>query len=586
MSRVTLVEALTSSAKSKAGYIYLEETGEERFQPFQELLRESQKIAGMLAERGLKKGDRVAIIVPESQAFLESFFGASVGGFIPVPLYPPMNLGQLDSYLDHAKHIIRASQAKLILTTNQVRRVLGTVQAECPLVRTVLPFEEAKSNHAGFIEKVSLDDVGFIQFTSGSTSRPKGVVLTHDNLVSNVSAIVKGLDVQDADLGVSWLPLFHDMGLIGMAMASLYTAHTTLLMSPILFLKRPVEWLRAITRHKGSVSFAPNFAYGLCTKRVKESDIPSLDLSSWRVAGCGAEPIQAATLMEFAKKFEPAGFKDNAFLPCYGMAEHTLAITFPKVGSKLKVDAVNAKSLAEHRRAEISEGDPNTVNFVNCGHTFDGHELRIVDENDNPVGERIVGEIVLRGPSVMRGYDQQQDLTKTTMRGGWLHTGDLGYIVDGELYVCGRNKDMIILNGRNYYPQDLEWSLNDIPGVRKGNVVAFGTSAFSGKEKVVMVVEAKGVNEVEFTDKIKRKVQEAHGVMLDDVKIVPPGTLPKTSSGKLQRARTKARYEAGDLTAPSSGSIKLKLVGHLVASQMGYLKAFVNRVVDRSNPPK
>jgi fatty-acyl-CoA synthase len=585
MTPVTLVDALTQSAKSKAGYIYLEETGEERFQPFQDLLREAQKVAGALAERGVKKGDRVAIIVPESQSFLESFLGASVGGFVPVPLYPPMNLGQLDSYLDHAKHIIRASNAKIILTTNQVRRVLGTVQAECPMVRTVLSFEDAKSDRLAPIEKVGLDDVGFIQFTSGSTSRPKGVVLTHANLVANVGAIVDGIEVQDSDLGVSWLPLFHDMGLIGMAMASLYTAHNTVVMSPILFLKRPVEWLKAITRHKGTVSFAPNFAYGLCTKRVKESDLGSLDLSSWRIAGCGAEPIQAQTLHDFAKKFSVAGFQENAFLPCYGMAESTLAITFPKIGNKLKVDSVKPKELAEQRRAEKSTDVAGAVSFVNCGKPFPQHELRVVDAQDVPVGERIVGEIVLRGPSVMKGYDQQAELTTQTLRNGWLHTGDLGYLVDGELYVCGRTKDMIILNGRNYYPQDIEWSVNEIPGVRKGNVVAFGTNAFSAKEKVVVVVETKETNEKELIDKVKRKVQEAHGILLDDVMLVPPGALPKTSSGKLQRARTKARYEANELKGPVQAG-KIKLVGHLFASQVGYLKAFVNRVVDRSNPSK
>jgi fatty-acyl-CoA synthase len=496
-----------------------------------------------------------------------------------------MNLGQLDSYLEHAKHIIRASHAKLILTTNQVRRVLGTVQAECPMVRTVLPFEEAKSNHAAPLVKVGLDDIGFIQFTSGSTSRPKGVVLTHSNLVANVGAIVDGIRVQDSDLGVSWLPLFHDMGLIGMAMASLYTAHNTVVMSPILFLKRPVEWLKALTRHKGTVSFAPNFAYGLCTKRVKESDLASLDLSSWRIAGCGAEPIQAQTLHDFAKKFAAAGFQETSFLPCYGMAENTLAITFPALGQKLKVDAIKPKELAEQKRAERSEDEANTIQFVNCGKPFPGHELRVVDADDAPVAERVVGEIVLRGPSVMRGYDQQEALTKETLRNGWLHTGDLGYLVDGELYVCGRTKDMIILNGRNYYPQDIEWSVNELPGVRKGNVVAFGTNAFSAKEKVVVVVEAKDANEQELTEKIKRKVQEAQGLVLDEVLIVPPGTLPKTSSGKLQRARTKARYEANELNGPAHAG-KIKLVGHLVASQVGYLKAFVNRVVDRSTPSK
>jgi fatty-acyl-CoA synthase len=585
MTPVTLVDALISSAKSKAGYIYLEETGEERFQPFQDLLQEAQKVAGALTERGVKRGDRVAIIVPESQAFLESFLGASVGGFVPVPLYPPMSLGQLDSYLEHAKHIIRASNAKIILTTNQVRRVLGTVQAECPMVRTVLPFEEAKSSHLAPLERVGLDDIGFIQFTSGSTSRPKGVVLTHANLVANVGAIVEGIQVQDSDLGVSWLPLFHDMGLIGMAMASLYTAHNTVVMSPILFLKRPVEWLKALTRHKGTVSFAPNFAYGLCTKRVKESDLASLDLSSWRIAGCGAEPIQAQTLHDFAKKFSVAGFRETSFLPCYGMAENTLAITFPKLGNKLRVDAIKPKELAEQKRAVTSDDQTNTIQFVNCGMPFPGHELRVVDEHDVPVGERVIGEIVLRGPSVMRGYDQQEELTQRTLRNGWLHTGDLGYLVGGELYVCGRTKDLIILNGKNYYPQDIEWSVNEIQGVRKGNVVAFGTNAFSNKEKVVVVVEAKGANEQELTDKIKRRVQEAQGLILDDVLIVPPGTLPKTSSGKLQRARTKTRYESNELRGPAQTG-KIKLVGQLVASQVGYLKAFVNRVVDRSTPSK
>lgn len=558
MSR-TLPEALAAAAATEEGFVYLEEGGEERFRPYRYLLARALAVGGALRAAGLERGDRVALVVPEPEGFLEAFFGTSCAGLVPVPLYPPMNVGQLDGWVRHATHIVGAARAKAILTTAQVRRVLGGVQAACPAVRAVLCLEDLAGAPLAAVEPVRPGDTAFIQFTSGSTSHPKGVVLTHANLDANIQALggPQGIAIGPRDVGVSWLPLYHDMGLIGMAMATMYYERRTVVMSPLLFLKRPAEWLRAIARHRATISFAPNFAYGLCARRVRDEEVARLDLSSWRVAGCGAEPIQAETLRAFAAKVAPAGFREEAFLPCYGMAEHTLAITFPASARRLVTDG----------------------GFVGCGRPFPGHDLRIVDERDRQVTERHVGEIVLRGPSVMKEYDGEPELTGEALRGGWLHTGDLGYLAAGELFVCGRKKDLIIVNGRNHYPQDLEWAAGEVPGVRRGNVVAFGAGAFGGREKVVIVVESKtAAVPAGLAEAVRRHVQETSGLHVDDVVVAPPGTIPKTSSGKLQRARTKARYEQGDLLRRPIRR-ELVLLSELARSQWGYLKAFLSRVV-------
>lgn len=570
-----ITQALEIAADGGRGYVFVNDEGTERARSYAEVFEDARRTAGGLLGLGLRRGDRVAIIVPEAEGFLNVFFGAALAGLVPIPMSPPLNLGQLDAFLAHAVHILRSAQVKAVVTVPQVRRLLGSVQASTSAFCPVVCAEDLAGAPLERVDQPSSDDTAFIQFTSGSTSQPKGVVLSHGNLHVNIKNFSgpHGLAVNaEVDSSVSWLPLFHDMGLIAMALAPLYLGAPAVIMSPLLFLKRPITWLRAFARHGATISCVPNFAYSLCVKRVPDKEVERLDLSSWRVAGCGAEPIQAEVLQQFAKKFAPAGFRETAFLPCYGMAEHTVGVTYAPRDRPLRVDVVSGTVLGERKEAiACSPDEHRSVQFVSCGRPFPDHQLRIVDDRGHTLGERRVGEIQLAGPSVMKGYDGRPDLTAEIIRDGWLRTGDLGYLHDGELFVCGRKKDVIILNGRNYAPQDLEWLVSELPGVRKGSVVAFGTDAFGGREKVVVVAEARQAEgAADLAEEIRQKILVCLQIQVDDAVVVPPGTIPKTTSGKLQRSRVRERYEAGELLRPRTLG-KGKLLWHLAASQIHFL---------------
>jgi fatty-acyl-CoA synthase len=401
-----------------------------------------------------------------------------------------------------------------------------------------------------FRPAVSLDDVAFVQFTSGSTSAPKGVAITHRSLAANIEAIngPAGLDSSPADSAVSWLPLYHDMGLVGMALGAMYCARPAVLMTPQAFVKRPADWLRAISRHRATVSFAPSFAYDLCVRRIKARELEGLDLSCWRVAGCGGEPIHAASLAAFAEKFRAAGFRDTSFLPSYGLAEHVLAATFAPRGRPVLVEHLSADELST-RAVAIQEGAQiDGVNVVSCGAALPGHQIRIVDANGRPLPERALGEITLAGPSVMKGYLGDETLTAQTIRDGWLWTGDVGYLSNGELFVCGRIKDIVIASGRKYHPQDLEWAVDDVAGIRRGRVVAFATRRVGLADRVVIVLEPNGtVAPGDLTQAIRTRIADVCGLYVDEVVLVPSGTIGRTTSGKVQRLATRTRYEQGEL---------------------------------------
>jgi fatty-acyl-CoA synthase len=586
MSLLTLPEALLAAERTGGSYGYLaEDVQDGERQPFAGLAGQALSVGGALREAGLRPGDVIALIVPEPRAFLTTFLGASCAGLVPAPLYPPVRLDQLEAYLRATSPTIRVSRAAAVVTTAALRRVLGGLQEAAPTVRSVLAVERLDGPRLPAPVRVGLDDPVFLQFTSGSTSDPKGVVLTHRNLAENVGAIAgpHGLALSPDDRGLSWLPLFHDMGLIGMALTVLYAGCATTFLSPLAFLKRPSTWLRAITRERASVSFAPNFAYDLCVRRVQPHEMAGLDLSTWRVAGCGAEPVRAATLAAFAGKFAEVGFKEEAFLPCYGMAEHTLAVTFPPLDRLPRVDVIEADALASARMAVPSrDGHAGRAELVSCGRPFPGHQVRIADHKDRPLGERRVGQILLKGPSVFGGYLDREAMSREVLSGGWLHSGDLGYVADGELYVCGRVKDTIIVNGRNYYPQDLEQAASDLPDVRKGRVVAFGTQSDDGRDRIVVVVEPTSpAPGGDLADRVRGRVLETTGVLVDEVIVAPSGTIPKTTSGKLQRVRVREHYEAGVLLRPRGVTSRIRLAGHLVKTQWVYARAHARRALER-----
>ena len=583
----SVVEALErAAARTCAGFRFVDEAaGREPFYSYEDLERQSANYGGAMQQLGLRKGDRIALILPDDADFVFAFLGAARAGLVPVPIYPPAGLRKLEGYLENTLHIVHKSGARIVLTSSAVRKLLGTIQLRAPELRRVVAVEPIRSEaHPLRPERIAPDDICFLQFTSGSTAEPKGVVVTHANVAANQHAfMIEGLGVTPDDSGVSWLPLYHDMGLIGFVLAPIYNLNTITFLPPLLFLKRPARWLQALSRHRGTVSFAPNFAYALCVKRVRESDLVGLDLSAWRVAGCGAEPIRADNLLRFAERLAPCGFDRRALLPCYGMAESTLAVSFDQLGQSVRTETVDGALLAAERRAvPVAPEAPGAIPLVNCGKAFSGHEIGVFEPDDcdgtRRLADRLVGEIRIRGPSVTSGYFDDREKTEAAMAAGWLRTGDLGYLVDGCLYVCGRRKELIIVNGRNYYPQDLEWEASRVEGVRKGNVVAFGTLPPSGeRERVVVAFEtaqtepdARGALVVE----IRRSVQQTLGLTLDEVVPLDPGVLPKTSSGKLKRAETRKLYEGGELSERTSirKADPIGVAKELARSQLAYVR--------------
>jgi fatty-acyl-CoA synthase len=549
MALRTLPGALAHAAGADAGYCFVANDGD-RLRSYAELQATSLRIAAALRAAGLRRGDLVGLVLPDAEEFLTTLFGASIAGLIPASIHPPSATSDLPRYFELTASILRASGARAVVTNRALLPSFEDARRTCPDLSLILCADSLEAPALEADRQPSLDDIAFVQFTSGSSSAPKGVALTHANVSANIDAFLgpSAVAASASDVGVSWLPLNHDMGLVGMALGALYTRRTCVLMPPEMFVRRPAEWLRAMTRHRATVSFAPNFAYDLCVRRVK--DLAGLDLSNWRVAGCGAEPVHPPTLAAFAEKFAPVGFRDTSFLPCYGLAEHVLAATFPPRGRRPRTETVSADALTGRRVALAHDGAGPSVALVSCGSALPGHRLQIVGPDGVALAERHVGEILLAGPSVMLGYYKQDALTAQTIRGGWLHTGDLGYLSGGELFVCGRAKDIIIVNGRKFHPQDLEWAVDALAGVRRGRVVAFGATASGHPDRVVIVAEPSGTVAADvLTGAIRREISDLFGLYVDEVAIVRSGTVGRTTSGKVQRAATKARYERGELGA-------------------------------------
>ncbi len=571
----TLVDILQQGASvTHKGYTFLNDRLEANEYAFSELAKEADKRARIFRSLGLKKGDRLAMIIPEGEDFVLSFLGAVRAGIVPVPMYPPLALGKLDTYVETASRILTSSGAKMLLTTKQVAPVVWSLVSKVSTMQDLLLVDKLREMDEPTdddLSDVQLDgsDPCFLQFTSGSTSDPKGVIVSHGNLVANAHAIMyDGLNCDpDTDKGVSWLPLYHDMGLIGFVVAPLY-AHVPVVFIPTLtFVKRPNSWMETITKYRGTITFAPNFALGLASKRVTPKRLEQLELSSLRVVGCGAEPINAETMRTFTETFAPAGFNKNALMPAYGMAEATLAISFDRLDRPFRSIQIDREAYEADHTAIVVDHDG--IELVSCGTTFPGHEVRVMDDNGNFSVDGQVGEIVMRGPSVTHGYFGNSEATGDLLKDDWLHTGDLGFVHDGEVYVSGRKKDLVILNGRNYYPQAIEWEVEQLEGVRRGNVVAFSVPGKSSEELVV-VAETKHQDKDAVAADIRKAVHEAFGVRPRDIFLCGAGSLPKTSSGKLQRRKTRLQYMDGSLgrenRSMGSTATKVAIARHFTRS--------------------
>ncbi len=576
----TLVQAVRDLAGDDArGFVFYRSDGTERLYTFAQIEAEAQRRANGFAALGLAKGDRLALVLPDGEEFVLSFLGALFAGVIPVPMYPQLSFKNIESYHATVAHVAKASRASVLLTSPSTKSfvepalaLIGSDDAQRSSVPRLVTVDALPADAPRTSVDVSPDDVAFLQFTSGSTSRPKGVVVTHGNLAANSAAfMLEGLHADPAiDKGVSWLPLFHDMGLIGFVVGPLFTNIPCVFLPTASFVRAPRLWLDKIQEHRGTITYAPNFAYALVAKRVKDKEVDSLDLSSLRVAGCGAEPIQAKALRDFATRLAPAKFDPHAFLPSYGMAEATLAITFVPFGDGLKTDAVDARELTRGHATPGQSADP-PIELVDCGVAFAGHEVAIVDDAGRRVSPRTVGQIVFRGPSVSKGYFEEPKLTAEAYkplagegddgRGPWLHTGDLGYLADGRLFVCGRVKDVIIVRGRNYYPSDIEWAISALPNVRRGNVVAFGvfvdsqgrvTADVLGEEQLVICCEGAAADADAIRTSASTCLAAQFGLTPHEIVVTPLASLPRTSSGKPQRSKTREMYLAGTLARARS----------------------------------
>ena len=599
----TVADAIRDAAAlrgDRGGFTFADPRAPDKRYDWNQLLDAVRARLAALHAEGLRKGDRLAMVIPVPEDFVLTFLAATLGGIIPVPMYPPVALGKVESYVKNVEHIVTSSGASALLISKQVRPILGSV-LDTGAVKKLILVESLNLDapRAGTEPSTSPDDVCFLQYTSGSTSSPKGVVVTHGNLAANCVVIARdGLKTNsDTDHGVSWLPLYHDMGLIGFVIVPLFARINITFLPTMEFVKRPAYWLETIDRQRATITFAPNFAYALATRRVKDAELAKWDLSSMKHLGCGAEPIQPATLRDFVARFSKAGLEGTSLLPCYGMAEHTLAISFARHDThSLRVDTVDVAGFrqGEARRVDPATAEPgSTVEVVCCGDPFPGHEVSVRDPDGNPLPERTIGELCMKGPSVCSGYYGNPETTAGSFKDGWLYSGDKGYVADGAVYVCGRIKDMIIVHGRNYYPTDIEWVVNDVEGVRRGSAVAFAClPASASSEQLAIVAEWAGKEQpsaeaLEVTRKrVTELVQGALGLNAWQVVLIPPGTVPKTSSGKLQRRKTKQQFEDGTLgqEAPTTDKLDAKVA---VAKQMArsYVSLAKSEVVSRLPDP-
>ncbi|MDJ0945536.1 MAG: AMP-binding protein [Kiloniellales bacterium] len=516
---------------------------------YRDLAERSQAVARGLRARGIAFGDRIALMLPTGTDFFVSFFGILQAGAVPVTIYPPLRLTQLEEHMRRQAGILRSAGARILVASKETKPAATLLELQVDSLDSVATTAELSIE--GEDELPAPGDgeaLAFIQYTSGSTGDPKGVALSHDNLLANIRAMGQALEAKSSDVFVSWLPLYHDMGLIGAWLGSLYHACPLYVMSPVAFLVRPGAWLWAIHRYRATLTAAPNFAFEFCVSRIEEEALAGLDLSSLRVMANGAEAVSAKTLDRFAERFQRYGFRRQAMMPVYGLAENAVGLAFPPLDRGPLSDHVDREAFSTRGEARpAASDDPTALAFVACGHALPNHEIRVVDETGREVADRQEGRIQFRGPSSTRGYFNNEAATRALFDGDWLETGDRGYAVAGEVYVTGRTKDIIIRSGRNVYPQELEEAVGDLPGVRKGCVAVFGSGdEASGTEIIVVLAETRESEEAArqaLRQRITETASELLGMPPEEVVLAPPRSVPKTSSGKLRRAAAKQLYE-------------------------------------------
>lgn len=542
-----------ASDSSETGLRMLNRYEEAEFHPYPELWRRALAVCGGLQMMGVKPGDRVALVYPTCVEFIDSFFGTIMAGAVPVPLYPPVRLHRLEEYEARTTRMLQAVSARLVLAENRVRRILGpaVAAAKPPLGCRTL---EELSGEPGEPIRRGAGELAMVQFSSGTTVDPKPVALSHRAVVAQADGLnahwpeTDGIDHS----GVSWLPLYHDMGLIGCVIAAVGVPGTMTLIPPELFLARPAVWLRALSNDRATISVAPNFGYGLCVDKIKDEQIEGIDLSEWRVALCGAEPVVPRVMRRFVDRFKNFGLRPEALTPVYGMSEATLGVTFSDLHRPFVSRSFDRVALSRDGRAVEAE---DGLELVSLGRPIAGAEVRVVDDDGMELEDSLVGDVLARGPSIMDGYFDRPDATREAFRNGWLDTGDRGFIHSGELFLTGRKKDVLILRGRCHSPTEVEAAADEIDGVRTGCTVAVSwlPDGEDGEVLLLLVEADRGVAEDDFdaiAESCRTVVRSATGLGVDGVEVLAPGTLPRTSSGKLRRQESLRLYLADELDAP------------------------------------
>ena len=548
---------------------------EATFYPYQDVLRRAQQAAANLQARGLRRGDRVALILSTSIEFFDALLGVQLAGGIPAALYPPFRLGKLDEYFARLRKMLSKVGARFLITEGRIKRLLGPGVVGVESLEEVLEAKDLQSG-SGRWQPVDVDPAApaFLQFSSGTTVEPKAVMVTHTNLLANLTMMERCLvyrDESEIDNGcVCWLPLYHDMGLVGCLYLGMYYPGTVIYMGPDTFLARPAIWLRTLSRYKSAISPAPHFAYSLCATKIKDAEMDGVDLSRWRAALNGAEPIEPDGIQRFTERFARWGFQPTAMTPVYGLAEAGLGVTFTGLDELPRFSEFSREGLWNGGTANPGPGR----RIASVGRQLPGVEVAIFDDREQPVPEGGVGRIWVKGPSITKGYWESPELTANMIHGDWLDTGDLGFFYQGELYIAGRAKDLIIIRGRNYAPQEMEELLLDVEGVRKGCVAAVSTVIEGEGEQLIILAEKDPRSkrpEEEVRTEISHCILKGLSLKPRDVELLEPGTLPRTSSGKLRRSEALRQFLAGELVPPEKVNA-LKLLFEVGKSQLAWAK--------------
>lgn len=572
----TMVQVLRHHAENTPDRLHIRiysDAGDGETISYGELWREAGKVAAGLQRSGLAPGEAVMIMLPTGRSYFFTFFGVLLAGGVPVPVYPPGRIKQLEEHLRRHGAIAANCRAGTIITMKEAKSFSQLIHRQITTLEHITTFADivqAGRNTPLMRPSLSAQNTALLQYTSGSTGRPKGVVLSHANLLANIRAMGRTIGVSGEDVFVSWLPLYHDMGLIGAWLGSLYFGCPLIIMSPLTFLAGPIRWLRAVSRYRGTLSAAPNFAYEFCAGRINDADLADLELDSWRCAFNGAEAVSPLTMKKFSDRFASCGFREETMMPVYGLAESSVGLAFPPLHRKPRVDCIRRRQLTYRGLAvKCSPDYPEHVCLASSGLPLPGHQIRIVDDGGRELPDRQEGFIQFTGPSATSGYFHNPEQTAKLFQGKWLNSGDKGYIADGEIFITGRSKDIIIKAGRNIYPVELEEAIGKITGIREGNVAVFaGIAPETGTEKLIVLAETRKRKQdarAGLRSMVNGIVSDITGSAPDEVILAPPNTVLKTSSGKIRRSAVRELYEQGEVGKPHP-PLRLQFSRYLLSS--------------------